>query len=131
MASASHIYLASPHMSDEGYEQKYIQEAFASNWIAPLGSNVDQFEQEIAQKLGARHAVALSAGTAAIHLALKSAEVGQDDVVFCQSLTFSASANPIVYQNLCLLTATGRHGICHRKLLNGRSLFIRRRRRSL
>lgn len=99
MASASHIYLASPHMSDEGYEQKYIQEAFASNWIAPLGSNVDQFEQEIAQKLGARHAVALSAGTAAIHLALKSAEVGQDDVVFCQSLTFSASANPIVYQN--------------------------------
>lgn len=99
MASASHIYLASPHMSDEGYEQKYIQEAFSSNWIAPLGSNVDQFEQEIAQKLGARNAVALSAGTAAIHLALKSAGVRQDDVVFCQSLTFSASANPIVYQN--------------------------------
>lgn len=93
-----HIFLASPHMSDEGYEQEFIQEAFDTNWIAPLGKNVTEFENEMASKLGAKKAVALSAGTAAIHLALKSVGVKQGDIVFCQSLTFSATANPIAYE---------------------------------
>lgn len=93
------IYLSSPHMSDEGYEMQYIQEAFATNWIAPLGKNVDEFEKELAAKVGAKSAAALSSGTAAIHMALKSAGVGAGDIVFCPSLTFSATANPIIYQN--------------------------------
>lgn len=93
-----HIFLASPHMSDEGYEQEYIKEAFDTNWIAPLGKNVTEFENEMMERLGAKAAVALSAGTAAIHMALKSIGVEQGDVVFCQSLTFSASANPITYE---------------------------------
>lgn len=93
-----HIFLASPHMSDEGYEKEYIKEAFDTNWIAPLGKNVTEFEIEMAQKLGAKKAVALSAGTAAIHMALKSIGVTQGDIVFCQSLTFAATANPITYE---------------------------------
>lgn len=93
-----HIFLSSPHMSEEGYEQEYIKEAFDTNWIAPLGKNVTEFENEMATKLGAGKAVALSAGTAAIHMALKAIGVSQGDVVFCQSLTFSATANPIVYE---------------------------------
>lgn len=90
------IYLSAPHMS--GYEQKYISEAFETNWIAPLGPNVDGFEKEIAEYAGVKGAAALSSGTAAIHLALKLLGVGIGDIVFCSSLTFSASANPIVYQ---------------------------------
>lgn len=93
-----HIFLSSPHMSEEGYEQEYIREAFDTNWIAPLGKNVTEFEKEMAEKLGAKKAVALSAGTAAIHMALKAVGVCQGDIVFCQSLTFSASANPITYE---------------------------------
>ena len=93
------IYLSSPHMSEEGYEMEYIKEAFDTNWTAPLGENVNQFEKEICQVTGAKDAAALSAGTAAIHLALKLLGVGAGDLVFCQSLTFSASANPIIYQN--------------------------------
>ena len=93
------IWLSSPHMSDEGYEQEYIKEAFDTNWIAPLGPNVNGFEEELAAKVGAKHAAALSAGTAAIQMALKAAGVGQGDIVFCQDLTFSATANPIIYQN--------------------------------
>lgn len=93
------IYLSSPHMSDEGYEMQYIQEAFDTNWIAPLGKNVDEFEKELAAKVGVGHAAALASGTAAIHMALKAAGVGERDVVFCQDLTFAASANPIIYQN--------------------------------
>ena len=93
------IYLSSPHMSDEGYELQYINKAFETNWIAPLGPNVDKFEQELAAKVGAKHAAALSSGTAAIHMALKAAGVGQGDIVFCQDLTFAATANPIIYQN--------------------------------
>ena len=96
---AEKIYLASPHMSDEGYEMEYIQEAFDTNWIAPLGKNVNEFENELAAKVGSKSAAALSSGTAAIHMALKAAGVGEGDIVFCQSLTFSASANPIIYQN--------------------------------
>lgn len=93
------IYLTSPHMSDEGYEMQYIQEAFDTNWIAPLGRNVNEFENELAKYVGIGHAVALSSGTAAIHLALKAVGVGPGDIVFCPSLTFSATANPIIYQN--------------------------------
>lgn len=93
------IWLSSPHMSDEGYELKYVNEAFETNWIAPLGPNVNEFEKEFAIKVGSNNAAALSSGTAAIHLALKSLNVGEGDIVFCQSLTFSATANPIIYQN--------------------------------
>ncbi|OAK67628.1 DegT/DnrJ/EryC1/StrS family aminotransferase [Lederbergia galactosidilytica] len=93
------IFLSSPHMSEEGYEMRYVQEAFDTNWIAPLGENVNQFEVEFATKVGSKSAAALSSGTAAIHLALKAADVGEGDIVFCQSLTFSATANPIIYQN--------------------------------
>lgn len=96
---AEKIWLSSPHMSDEGYEMKYIQEAFDTNWIAPLGTNVNEFEKEIASYVGVGHAAALVSGTSAIHLALKAADVGEGDIVFCQSLTFSATANPIIYQN--------------------------------
>ena len=92
------IYLSSPHMSDEGYEKAFIEEAFATNWIAPLGPNVDAFEKELAEKVGVKAAVALSSGTAAIHLALKAVGVGEGDIVFCQDLTFAATANPIRYQ---------------------------------
>lgn len=93
------IYLSSPHMSEEGYELQYIQEAFETNWIAPLGENVNSFERELAGKVGAKAGAALSSGTAAIHLALKAAGVGEGDIVFCPTLTFSATANPIIYQN--------------------------------
>ena len=93
------IFLSSPHMSDEGYEMQYIKEAFDTNWISPLGENVNQFEKELAEKIGIKSAVALSSGTAAIHLALKAAEVTDGDIVFCSTLTFAATANPIIYQN--------------------------------
>ncbi|NHM29260.1 DegT/DnrJ/EryC1/StrS family aminotransferase [Neobacillus terrae] len=81
-----------------GNEQKYINEAFETNWIAPLGPNVDAFEREIALYIGASEAVAVSSGTAAIHLALSLLEVVKGDKVFCSTLTFIASANPIIYQ---------------------------------
>lgn len=93
------ILLASPHMSDEGFEKEYIKEAFDTNWIAPLGENVDKFEEEIANYANIESATALSAGTAAIHMALKALDVKRGDIVFCQSLTFSATANPIIYQD--------------------------------
>ena len=93
------IYLSSPHMSDEGYEQMYVKEAFDTNWVAPLGANVDAFEKEFAEKVGAKHAAALSSGTAAIHMALKAAGVGKGDIVFCQNLTFAATVNPVIYEN--------------------------------
>ena len=93
------IYLASPHMSDEGYEQEYVKEAFDTNWIAPLGENVNKFEEELASYVGTKYAAALSAGTAAIHMAFKALDVKDGDIVFCSSLTFSATANPIIYQN--------------------------------
>ena len=99
MAEKKKIWLASPHMSDEGYEQQYVQEAFASNWVAPLGPNVNEFEKELAGKVGSKHAAALTSGTGAIHLALKAAGVGEGDIVLCPTLTFSATANPIIYQN--------------------------------
>lgn len=94
---ADRIFLASPHMSDEGYELEYINDAFRKNWIAPLGENVTAFEKAIAEFTGAEHTVALSAGTAALHLAMILAGIGAGDEVLCQSLTFSASANPVTY----------------------------------
>ncbi|MGP4074894.1 aminotransferase class I/II-fold pyridoxal phosphate-dependent enzyme [Halobacillus sp. K22] len=94
--SDSKIFLSPPHMT--GNEQKYIKEAFDSNWIAPVGRNIDLFEQEIAHYVGAKGAVAVSSGTAAIHLALSLLGVKKGDTVFCSSLTFVASANPIIYQ---------------------------------
>ena len=91
------IWLSSPHMS--GKEIKYIQEAFNTNWIAPLGPNVTEFENTLQTYLGENNFVAaLSSGTAAIHLGLILAGVTQGDEVLCQTFTFSASANPIIYQ---------------------------------
>ncbi len=90
------IWLSSPHMS--GRELPYVQEAFDTNWIAPLGPNVDAFERELCVSVGAAHAAALASGTAAIHLALIMLGVRSGDLVLCQTFTFSASANPIVYQ---------------------------------
>ena len=95
---AEKMWLASPHMSDEGYEMEYIKEAFDTNWIAPLGPNVTGFENELASKVGVKAASATTTGTAAIHLALKSVGVKEGDIVLCQSLTFSATANPIIYE---------------------------------
>ncbi|MDR0606681.1 MAG: aminotransferase class I/II-fold pyridoxal phosphate-dependent enzyme [Bacteroidales bacterium] len=92
------ILLSSPHMSEEGYEQKYVKEAFDTNWVAPLGNNVNQFEEELANYVTIKHTAALSSGTAAIHLTLKAAGVMHGNKVICQSLTFSATANPILYQ---------------------------------
>lgn len=99
MAENKKIWLASPHMSDEGYEMQYVHEAFDTNWVAPLGPNVNEFEKELASKVGSKHAAAMTSGTGAIHLALKAAGVGEGDIVFCPTLTFSATANPIIYQN--------------------------------
>jgi dTDP-4-amino-4,6-dideoxygalactose transaminase len=90
------IWLSSPHMG--GNEEVYVKEAFDTNWIAPLGPHVDQFEKELASHTGTQYAAALSSGTAAIHLALIMLNVSTDDFVICQSMTFSASANPIRYQ---------------------------------
>ncbi|HSB93150.1 MAG TPA: aminotransferase class I/II-fold pyridoxal phosphate-dependent enzyme [Flavitalea sp.] len=91
------IWLSSPHMG--GKEIEYVQQAFDTNWIAPLGPHVDGFEKEISAKLGGNvHVAALSSGTAALHLALVILGVKAGDEVICQSMTFSASANPIVYQ---------------------------------
>ncbi|WP_317617315.1 DegT/DnrJ/EryC1/StrS family aminotransferase [Paenibacillus elgii] len=96
MSLNQRIYLSPPHMGQE--EQQWVQQAFATNWIAPLGPNVDVFEKEIAGYVGASGALALSSGTAAIHLALRLLGVGAGDTVFCSSLTFVASVNPVLYQ---------------------------------
>lgn len=92
---AERIFLSPPHMG--GDELEFVKEAFESNYIAPLGPQVDSFEREFAQKVGAKHAVALSSGTAALHVALRFAGVGLGDEVFCSTLTFVASANAILY----------------------------------
>lgn len=90
------IYLSCPTM--HGEEQEFVKEAFDTNWVAPLGPNVNAFEKEMAAYTGAGYASALSAGTAAIHLALRVLGIGEGDVVFVSSLTFSATCNPIVYE---------------------------------
>lgn len=89
------IWLSSPHMSVN--EQKYINEAFETNWVAPLGKNIDEFENQVAQYTGTKYAAAVTTGTAALQLALRLVGVGKGDYVICQSLTFVASANAILY----------------------------------
>lgn len=96
MSINKRIYLSAPHMS--GQEIKYIEDAIDSNWVAPVGPDLYAFEKELADYLDVRGALALSSGTAAMHLALLLAGVGRDDQVFCSALTFAASANPILYQ---------------------------------
>lgn len=95
------IFLSSPTMHE--WEQKYIQEAFDTNWVAPLGPNVDAFERELAEYADVRHAAALSAGTAAIHLAVRLLGIGEGDVVFAPTLTFSATCNPVAYEKARLV----------------------------
>ncbi len=92
------IFLSSPHISEQGYEMQYVKEAFRTNWVAPLGPNIDAFEQEIADYIGINYAAALSSGTSAIHLALKSLGIGEGDIVFCSSLTFLGSVGPVLYE---------------------------------
>lgn len=96
MSENKRIYLSSPTM--HGDEQKYIKEAFDTNWVAPLGANVDGFEREMSEFVGVKHAAALVSGTAALHLAVKLAGVEPGDVVFCSDLTFSATVNPVSYE---------------------------------
>ena len=90
------IWLSSPHMG--GGEQAYVQQAFDTNWVAPLGPNVNAFEERIVKHTDCGHAAVLNSGTSALHLALVMLGVGRDDYVICQSFTFAASANPIRYQ---------------------------------
>ena len=90
------IYLSCPTM--HGDEQRFVQEAFDTNWVAPLGPNVNAFEKEMTEYVGVSHASARSAGTAAIHLALRVLGIGEGDVVFVPSLPFSATCNPVVYE---------------------------------
>ena len=90
------ILLSTPHLGDR--ELEFVQEAFDTNWIAPVGPHVDAFEQEFCEVVGAGHAAAVSSGTAALHLALKLIGIESGDEVFCSTLTFIASANPIIYQ---------------------------------
>lgn len=94
--SPSRIYLSSPHIGPD--ELEFVKDAFATNWIAPLGPHVDAFEKEFAARVGSPHAAALSSGTAALHLALRLLNIQAGDEVFCSSLTFSASVNPIAYE---------------------------------
>lgn len=98
MKNKRRIYLSPPHMSEEGYEIDFIKDAYDSNWIAPLGPHVDKFEHEFAEMNGSKHALATSAGTAALHLTLRVMGIGDGDTVFCSSMTFCASTNPIVYE---------------------------------
>src|SRR6476646_3096745 len=90
------IYLSPPHLGE--VELELVKEAFASNWIAPLGPHVDAFEKEFAEYLGVPCAAALSSGTAAIHLALRLLGLQPGDEVLCSTLTFVASASPIIYE---------------------------------
>jgi len=92
----SKIWLSAPDL--RGNEKRYADEAFATNWVAPVGPNIDAFEREFAAKVGAQHAVAVSSGTAALHLALRIAGIGAGDEVICSSLTFIATATPILMQ---------------------------------
>jgi dTDP-4-amino-4,6-dideoxygalactose transaminase len=95
-SKSKRIFLSPPHMSGE--ELKFVHSAFASNYIAPLGPQVDAFEQEFAEKVGIPYTVALSSGTAAMHLALRSLEVGPGDLVIASTLTFIGSVSPIIFQ---------------------------------
>ena len=91
------IYLSPPDMSS--MEKEMLNDAFNSNWIAPIGPHIDTFEKNLSKYLNTNHACALSSGTAALHLALRILGIGKDDRVLCPSLTFAATANAIKYQN--------------------------------
>lgn len=91
------IWLSSPTM--HGEEQMYVKEAFDTNWVAPLGKNVTEFENEVADYVGIKSAVAMTAGTHAIHMAVKLAGVSRGDVVLCSDMTFAATVNPVTYEN--------------------------------
>lgn len=95
-ASDKKIWLSSPTTHEE--ERRYVKEAFDTNWISTVGENLDRFEQEVCDYVGCRAAVALSSGTAAIHLALKLAGVQEQDIVLCQDMTFAATVNPVIYE---------------------------------
>src|SRR3954463_2238301 len=95
LMTSKRVFLSSPHLS--GLEEQFVADAFATNWVTPLGPHVDAFEAEFADAVGAQHAVALSSGTAALHLALLLAGAGPGDEVLVSTLTFVASVNPIVY----------------------------------
>ena len=97
MNNTKRIYLSSPTMHD--MEMKYIKEAFDTNWVAPLGKNVNEFENSMCKYLGVKHSTALVSGTAALHLALKLVGIKTGDIVFCSDLTFSATVNPVSYEN--------------------------------
>ena len=101
MTEKKKIYLSSPTM--HGDEQRFVQEAFDTNWVAPLGPNVNEFEKEMTAYMNCGSAAALSAGTAAIHLAVKLLNVEENDVVFCTSMTFSATCNPVAYEKARLV----------------------------
>ncbi|MGB6044701.1 MAG: DegT/DnrJ/EryC1/StrS family aminotransferase [Pirellulales bacterium] len=94
--SNDRIYLSPPHLT--GGEQRYVQEVFASNWVAPAGPHLQKFEQKVCETVGVHYAVAVNSGTAALHLALRHLGIGAGDEVFCSTLSFCASANPIVYE---------------------------------
>lgn len=94
--SNKRIFLSSPHMGE--FEREFVKEAFDTNWIAPLGPNVNEFEKELAEYVGVKSAAVLTSGTSAIHLAVKLLGVSKGDYVLCSSLTFCASCNPIVYE---------------------------------
>ncbi len=93
------IYLASPKMSKEGYEEEYVKNAFDTNWLSTVGENLTEFEEDMKRYLNVKCTLALASGTSAIHLGLRSLDVGDKDIVFVSDLTFVASVNPIVYQN--------------------------------
>ena len=98
MSDRKRIYLCLAHMSEEGIEQKYIKEAFDTNWVVPLGPNVNGFEKDLEEFVGqGKRVVALSAGTAAVHLGLLACGVGPGDEVIVQSFTFCASSHPVTY----------------------------------
>ena len=96
MIKMTRIYLSSPHLGTQEFE--FVREAFATNWIAPLGPHIDAFEREFALQIGVAHSAALSSGTAALHLAMRWLNLQPGDEVICSSLTFSASVNPILYE---------------------------------
>ena len=133
------IYLCLAHMSEEGWEQKYVKEAFDTNWVVPMGPNVNAFEQNLADFVNRktdgnldRKVVCLSAGTAAVHLALIGCGVKAGDEVLVQSFTFCASSHPVTYLgamelDLCLLVQKRIHGIWIRSYLKWQSRIVKRK----
>ncbi len=94
------VWLSSPHMSEDNFELRYVHDAFEQNWVAPYGPNITMFEEEVVKFVGEQsYAVALSSGTAAIHMALRTLNLSTEDYIICQSFTFVATVNPIIYES--------------------------------